>query len=93
MYKVFKATRISESNMLFPPTIILNDEGVTVKLPAITHYNTEFIPYNAVSSVHIHTPLVGFSTITFYAYGRAVEVHGFYKSEVQSMKRIVEQAC
>ncbi|MCR4737326.1 MAG: hypothetical protein K5846_04120 [Bacteroidales bacterium] len=36
------------------------------------HHNTDFIPYDAVSSVMIHTPLAGFSTITFYAYGRTI---------------------
>ncbi|MDY6326284.1 MAG: hypothetical protein SPL42_06070 [Bacteroidales bacterium] len=38
------------------------------------HHNTDFIPYEAVSSVMIHTPLTGFSSITFYAYGREIRV-------------------
>lgn len=90
MNQTFTASRISEKNVLFPPTIIFTDEGVTIKMPALLHHNTEFIPYNAVSSVHIHTPVAGFSTITFYAYGRSVEVHGFFQREVREMKRLVE---
>ena len=70
MYRKFTASRISESNVLFPPTIIFTDEGITIKTPALLHHNTDFIPYEAVSSVMIHTPLAGFSTITFYAYSR-----------------------
>ena len=64
MYRQFTASRVSESNVLFPPTIIFNDEGITIKTPALLHHNTDFIPYEAVSSVMIHTPLAGFSTIT-----------------------------
>ena len=90
MYRQFTASRMSESNVLFPPTIIFTDEGVTVKMPALLHHNTEFLPYEAISSVFIHTPIAGFSTITFHAYGRAVEVHGFLQREVREMKGIVE---
>lgn len=89
--RTFTASRVSEKNVLFPPTIVFSEDGITVKIPALLHRNTEFIPYEAVSSVHIHTPIAGFSTITFYAYGRAIQVHGFFKSEVQEMKRIVEE--
>lgn len=91
MYRTFTASRISESNVLFPPTIVFNDEGITIKSPALLHHNTEFIPYGAVSSVHMHTPIAGFSTITFYAYGREISVHGFLQREVCEMKRLVEE--
>ena len=37
------------------------------------------------------TPLAGFSTITFYAYGREIRVHGFLQCEVREMKRLVEE--
>ncbi len=90
MYRQFTASRVSESNVLFPPTIIFNDEGITIKTPALLHHNTDFIPYEAVSSVMIHTPLAGFSTITFYAYGREIRAHGFLQREVREMKGIVE---
>ncbi|MBQ7551417.1 MAG: hypothetical protein IJT04_07815 [Bacteroidales bacterium] len=36
-------------------------------------------------------PLAGFSTITFYAYGREIRVHGFLQREVREMKRLVEE--
>lgn len=91
VYHKFTASRISESNVLFPPTIIFSGEGITIQTPALLHHNTDFIPYEAVSSVLIHTPVVGFSTITFYAYGREIRVHGFLQQEVREMKRLVEE--
>ena len=92
MYYKFTASRISEKNVLFPPTIVFEDDGITIKMPALLHHNTEFIPYDAISSVHIHTPIAGFSTITFYAYGREIRVHGFFQSEVREMKELVQRA-
>lgn len=90
MNRSFTASRISNDNVLFPPTIIFSDEGVTIKSPALLHKNTEFIPYSGIASVLLHTPLVGFSSITFHAFGHAIKVHGFYKNEVKEMKEIVE---
>ena len=31
------------------------------------------------------------ATITFYAYGREIRVHGFLQREVREMKRMVEE--
>ena len=91
MTRTYTASRISEGNQLFPPTIILNDDGVTLRSQALLHKDTVFIPYSAISSVNIHTPLVGYSTITFFAYGQEYRFHGFYQNEVSEMKAIIAE--
>ena len=91
MSRTFTASRVSENNVLFPPTVEMNDEGVLIIIPHLLKKETVFIPYNAVSAVHLSTPIVGFSTVSFYAYGKEFKAHGFLKGEVQEMKRIVEQ--
>lgn len=90
MYRTFTATRISEGNMLFPPTITLDDTGVTIKSPALLSSRRNFVPYHAISNVEIYNPLVGFSSISISAYGKTVTVNGFYSAEVEEMKRIIE---
>lgn len=89
MYRTFTASRISEGNVLFPPTVIFDDNGVTVCCPFIFSGKSTYIPYSCVSSVHIETPVVGFSTISFYAYGNLVSIHGFLKSEAIEMRQII----
>ena len=89
MTRTYTASRISQGNQLFPPTIILTDEGVTVRAPALVYKDMVFVPYNAISSVEIHTPLVGYSSIRFYAYVKEIHIHGFYQNEVQEMKAII----
>lgn len=89
MYKTFTASRISEGNVLFPPTIIFDDDGVTVRCPFIFSGKSTYIPYSCISSVHIETPIIGFSTISFYALGNLVSIHGFLKSEAIEMRQII----
>lgn len=91
MNRTYTASRISEGNQLFPPTIILTDEGVNLRLPALFHNNTVFIPYNAIGSVDTHTPLVGFSTITFNAFGKQYVCSGFYRKDVLEMRDIISR--
>ena len=89
MHKTFTASRISEGNVWFPPTIIFDDNGVTVRCPFIYSGKSTYIPYSCISSVHIETPIVGFSTISFYAFGTQVSIHGFLKSEAIEMRQII----
>ena len=90
MYRIFTATRISEGNAVFPPKIIFDDSGVTVKRPALLNRQRSYVPYKAISSVDIDNPLIGFSSISISAYGKTITVHGFYSHEVEEMKRIIE---
>lgn len=89
MHKTYTASRISEGNVLFPPTIIFDDNGVTVRCPFIFSGKSTYIPYSCISSVHIETPIIGFSTISFYAFGNLVSIHGFLKSETIQMRQII----
>ncbi|MBR6160957.1 MAG: hypothetical protein IKQ75_03720 [Bacteroidales bacterium] len=43
------------------------------------------------SEIILKSYIAGFSTITFYAYGREIRVHGFLQREVREMKRLVEE--
>ena len=89
MFLTFTASRISEGNVLFPPIIIFDDDGVTVRCPFIFSGKSTYIPYNYISSVHIETPIIGFSTISFYAFGNQISIHGFLRSEAIQMRQII----
>ena len=89
MYSKFTASRISRDNALFPPQIILEDNCVTIKCPGLFSGRSTAIAYENISHISILTPLVGFSTISFFAYGEEVCIHGFTKSEAHEIKRIV----
>ena len=47
--------------------------------------------YGYITSVSVDTPLVGFSTITFYTSGTHVSAHGFTKEEVKEIKEAIDK--
>lgn len=91
MYRRFTASRISRDNALFPPQIILEDNCVTIKCPGLFSGRSTAISYENISHISILTPLVGFSTISFFAFGEEVCIHGFTKAEAHEMKRLISQ--
>jgi hypothetical protein len=91
MYRKFVASRISRDNAVFPPQIILADDCVIVKCPGLFSGTTTSIPYDSISHMEVTTPLIGFSTISFYAYGEEISIHGFTKSEANQINRTIIQ--
>ena len=91
MMKKFTASRVSQDNALFPPQIILEDDGVTIKCPGLFSGRSTVVSYDKISHISIKTPLIGFSTISFFIHGEEVSVHGFTQSEAKEIKIIITQ--
>ena len=88
--KEFIASRLSAGNKLYPPHIIIDDRGVTLKLPGFFSGKETTILYSSISSVDIETPLIGYSTINIETKGEsAIPAHGFTKAEVIEMKELI----
>jgi hypothetical protein len=87
---IYTASRLSEGNKLFPAQIIVENTGVTIKVPGIFSADETSVAYDSISAVEIDTPLIGFSTIRFYHNGNKVEAHGFSKSDAKEIKSAIE---
>lgn len=85
-----KASRLSEGNKIFPAEIDIEETGLTVKIPGFFKNRSQFLDYKQIGDVSVDTPLVGYSTITFYTQGARVSAHGFTKSEVRRIKNAIE---
>ena len=86
----FIASRLSEGNKVYPAHIIIDDGGVTLKLPGFFKGKETTIPFSSIATVDIESPLIGFSTITLETKGEGkVVAHGFTKSEVIEMKQVI----
>ncbi|MCC8424353.1 PH domain-containing protein [Mucilaginibacter sp. UR6-11] len=86
----YTASRLSEGNKLFPAEIIVEDTGITIKIPGFFSGDETSVAYSSISAVEIDTPLIGYSTIRFYHNGNKVEAHGFSKSDAQEIKAAIE---
>ncbi len=88
--ETFTATRLAEGNRLFPSTINIDQQGITLKVPGLFSGNEKTIPFNRISSVDIDCPMVGYSTIIINTTGEGnIRAHGFTKEEVTRMKTII----
>ena len=87
----FTASRLSEGNKVFPAEIHIEPTGLTVKIPGLFRGESKFFDYQQLASVDVDAPLVGYSTITFYAGGTRISAHGFTSKEVKQIKQAIEQ--
>jgi uncharacterized membrane protein YdbT with pleckstrin-like domain len=88
--KKYTASRLTAGNRLFPIYIIINDIGVTIKIPNLFSGKEQTIPFSRISSVNIDCPFVGYSTIVIETTGEGqINANGFLKSEVLEMKELI----
>jgi hypothetical protein len=84
------ASRLADGNKIFPPSITLEETGLTVKLPGFFNGKNMFLLYSDISSVTVNTRLIGYSTIHMNAQGSKFTAHGFTKKEVEKIKATIE---
>jgi hypothetical protein len=88
--ETFIASRLTGGNRIFPSKIIIDNLGVTLKIPGFFSGNEKTIPFNRISSVDIDCPFVGYSTIIIETTGEGqIQANGFTKDEVKRMKQII----
>lgn len=85
----FIASRLSEGNKVFPTEINCEAHGLTVKIPGLFRGESQYFDYQQISSIGVDSPLIGFSTITFYAGVNFISAHGFTSDEVNQIKQII----
>ena len=88
---IFIASRLSEGNKLFPAEIHIEENGIKVKIPGFLSGDTRFINYEHITGVDINTPMIGFSSITFYNRGNRAYAHGFKKEEAIKIKEAIDR--
>jgi hypothetical protein len=87
----FIASRLSKGNKVFPAEILIEENGIKVKIPGLFSGNTQFISYEKISAVDIESPMIGFSTLSFFHDGNKVMVHGFSKSDAEAIQVEIEK--
>jgi len=85
--EIFIASRLTAGNKFFPSQIIIDQLGVTLKIPGLFSGNEKTVPYSRISSVDIICPFIGYSTLVIETTGEgSIKAHGFTKAEVTRMK-------
>ena len=89
----YTASRLSDGNSLFPAEIHTEDNGIKVRIPGFMSGKNTFIPYANISGVSVDSPMVGYSTISFFAQGKQISVHGFSQNDADSIKNAIENSA
>jgi hypothetical protein len=87
----FVASRLSKGNKIFPAEIHIEENGIRVKIPGLFSGNTQFISYDKISSVEVDTPMIGYSTLRFFHDGNKIAVHGFTKSDAETIEAEIDK--
>lgn len=85
--ETYIASRLTAGNKVYPAEVIIEELGVTLKIPGFWGGNEKTIPYSRIASVDISCPLVGYSTIVIGTTGEgSIKAYGFRKNQVERMK-------
>jgi hypothetical protein len=87
----FTASRLSEGNKVFPAEIHLEENSIEVKVPGLFSGDSKYLTYEDITSIEVDSPMIGFSTLRLFVNGTKVEVHGFSKTDVKEIRRIIEE--
>lgn len=87
----FTANHLFFRKKSFPSEIHLSDDSLTVKVSGFFEDIPKSFFYEYISSVTVYVPVIGYSTIAFFAGNTRVLAHGFTKSQVSDMKALIEE--
>lgn len=81
----YTASRLSEGNKLFPPSVITESEGMKIKFPKLFGGEETFVSYDDISSISFDAPMIGFTQLHINIRGNVTTVEGFYKRDCQTI--------
>lgn len=89
---VFRASRLSQGNRLFPTQVVISPSSVTHFTPQWIGKLEESIHISHVASIKIDTNIM-FSDVVIETTGghNPVKCHGHSKSDAVAMKRLIEE--
>lgn len=88
--EIFISSRLTSGNKIFPAKIIVDELGVTLRIPGLFSGNEKTIPFSRIASVDIICPFIGYSAIVIETTGEGrIKAHGFTKSEAKRMKELI----
>lgn len=87
----FTASRLSEGNKMFPTEIHLEENSIEIKAPGLFSGDSKYLNYEDITSIEVDSPMVGFSKLRLFMNGNKIEVHGFSKSDIKEIRKIIDE--
>lgn len=87
----FTASRLSEGNKVFPTEITLEENSIEIKTPGLFSGDSKYINYEDITSIEVDSPMIGFATLRLFIAGNKIEVHGFSKSDIKEIRKVIDE--
>lgn len=85
--KTYQASRLAEGNTLFPASITIEENGLTVRFPFLMSGKEITIQNNKVSAVKITEPIIGFSDVIIdTTWKDSFRIHGYTIAQARVIK-------
>lgn len=87
---IFKASRLSDGNKMFPIEIEIKETSVEIKDPGFFESNEMNYDYQQISNLRAQDPMLGYCTISFDYEGKNIKVHGFTEEDKEEIMRLID---
>lgn len=92
MARVYKASRLTSGNFLFPDTINVQKDGVHYQKRRILGADEEIINYHHIASVRVSRGML-FASLTIETSGgsQPITMHGLTRRSANELKKLIQQ--
>lgn len=87
---IFKASRLSEGNNMFPVEVELKETCLEIKEPGLFNSTEINYDYQHIENFKVSNPMIGFCSFSFDYKGQQIDVHGFGDKDMDEIERILD---
>jgi len=88
---IFKASRLSDGNKMFPVEVELKETCLEVKDPGLFKSVETNYDYQYIDDFKVSNPMIGYCSFSFKYKDQLVEVHGFTDHDMDEIERLLDQ--
>ena len=83
---IFKASRLSDGNKLFPIELELKETCLEIKTPGFLNSVEKNYDYQFIQNFTVNNPMVGFCSFSFDYNEEKIEAHGFKDDDMNEFE-------
>ncbi len=88
---IFKTSRLSDGNKLFPVEIEFKETSLEVKSPGLFNSVEKNYDYEHLGELEVNDPMLGYCSISFMYKEEKISVHGFSDEHIEEIQKVFDQ--
>jgi hypothetical protein len=87
---IFKASRLSDGNKIFPVEVELKETCLEIKEPGLFNSVEVNYDYQFIENLKVNNRMIGYCSFSFDYRGKQIDVHGFTDEDMDEIERILD---